>query len=383
MPSTAPLSIGALFISLLFPLTVVGVSYYLRLGLEVKLLTAVCRSAVQLFLAGYVLLGFVFSMRQPVWVMSYLLMMIMIASLEVTSRQLRTYAGHFRDSVICVFASGGLIGLVGSILVFTPVPWWEPAVFVPAAGMLIGNSISGPALAVDRLLSDVSDKRHESETRLAFGATSFEAVLPSVRSALSAALMPLINQMSVVGLVSIPGMMAGQLLGGSSPMVAAEYQMAILWLICAVTAVSTLVATHLACYHAVFKDSRLTTERITKRESKVEVEVALFRAIVRFLATVPKLAGTMRFGGFGSSRGIESAPVSSGEGVEMQAGQSYAKLSRAVESPSTHSMLHVSGDRSTAEVDVDIPSPPRFRAKAVWEEQLPFFRIFPLQSFCK
>ena len=71
--------------------------------------------------------------------------------------------------------------------------------------MIIGNSISGPAVAVDRLLADVADKRHESETRLAFGATRNEAMLPAMRSAILAAMIPNLNMMSVVGLVSIPG----------------------------------------------------------------------------------------------------------------------------------------------------------------------------------
>jgi putative ABC transport system permease protein len=71
--------------------------------------------------------------------------------------------------------------------------------------MIIGNSISGPAVAVDRLLADVSDKKHESETRLAFGATRSEAILPAMRAAVLAALIPNLNMMSVVGIVSIPG----------------------------------------------------------------------------------------------------------------------------------------------------------------------------------
>lgn len=95
----------------------------------------------------------------------------------------------------------------------------------------------------------MSEKKHESETRLAFGASQYEAVLPVVRTAVLAALLPNLNQMAVLGLVSIPGvssrlirrlvaplsitsatgMMTGQLLGGASPLVAAEYQMAIVW----------------------------------------------------------------------------------------------------------------------------------------------------------
>ena len=264
---SAPLSLPRLFFSLCVPLVVVVFSYKLKLQLEQKLLIATIRSIVQLFLAGYVLLGFIFASKSLVMVLLYLSMMISIAAVELTSRQVRTYDGHFRDSLTCICMSGGVIGIIGSIVVFNPVPWYEPSIFVPTAGMLIGNSISGPALAVDRLLSEIMDKRHEPEVRLAFGARSFEAVLPVIRASLSAALMPLINLMSVMGLVSIPGMMSGQLLGGSSPLIAAEYQMSITFLICGVTAISTYAGTQLALNHAVFDGHhRLTPERITKRK---------------------------------------------------------------------------------------------------------------------
>lgn len=262
-----PLSFLRLGLSLIVPLTVVVLSYALKLQLEVKLLVAIGRSVIQLFLAGSVLLGYIFASKSPITVLLYLIMMICIASVELTCRQVRTYHGHLYDSFVCIFLSGGLVGIFGAIVVFNPTPWYDPRVFIPTVGMLIGNSISGPALAVDRLLSEVTEKRHESEVRLAFGARSFEAVLPVVRASLSAALLPLINLMSIVGVVSIPGMMSGQILGGSLPLVAAEYQIAILFLICGITAVSTYAGTQLALNHAVFDEKhRLTPGRIYNRK---------------------------------------------------------------------------------------------------------------------
>lgn len=320
--SSNSLSALSLFLALLCPLSVVGLSYYLKLNIIRKILVSVSRTIIQLLLAGYVLLGFIFSMRSPVYVIGYLLLMVAIASIEVTSRQVRTYVGHYRDSFISVVMGGAFVGAYGSIIVFNPTPWWEPHVMVrltlkmhstvlisintavglqvPTAGMIIGNAISGPALAVDRyyvynnihiflvfvtnellrLLAEIADKRHEPETRLCFGATRFEAVLPTIRSAVLAALMPNLNQMAVVGLVAIPGMMTGQLLGGASPLVAAQYQMAILWLIFATAAFSTLSSMALAISHAVFDEQhRLTPERIVKVQGgKSSFEKVVFKA---------------------------------------------------------------------------------------------------------
>ena len=124
------LSLFNLFLALLCPLSIVWLSYYLKLNIETKILVSVARTIIQLLLAGYVLLGFIFSMRNPIYVIAYLLLMVGIASIEVTSRQARTYVGHFMDSCISVFVGGAIVGAYGSIIVFHPSPWWEPHVMV-------------------------------------------------------------------------------------------------------------------------------------------------------------------------------------------------------------------------------------------------------------
>lgn len=293
--ASAEISIWRLLLALIPPLAVSVISYQLNLQIARKILISIIRTIVQLLLAGYVLLSFIFDMRSPFIVMGYLVLMIFIAALEATARQVRTYPGHFWHSTVAILASGGVMGLYGSVIVYHPSPWWEPHVVVPTAGMIIGNAISGPALAVDRLLADVAEKRHESETRLAFGASRSESVLPTMRSAILAALLPNLNQMSVVGLVSIPGMMTGQLLSGSSPLVAAEYQMSILWLIFATAAISTYIGVSLAISQGLFdKDHRLTNGRVVKR-GKFSCEGFMYIAVKTALyGALKHLQGVVR-----------------------------------------------------------------------------------------
>jgi putative ABC transport system permease protein len=251
--------------SLLVALSGLVLSYHLKLGIEKKLSIALARAVVQLLLLGFVLLNFLFSMNSLPLVAGYLVAMLLIAATEVINRQVRSYDGHYIDALISCTVSGGFCGIYASVVVFNPTPWWNPRVFLPSSGMIIGNSVSGPSVAVDRLLSEVTEKKHETEVRLAFGATGFEALLPTVRAATLAALMPNLNMLSIVGVVSIPGMMTGQLLGGSTPIVAAEYQMAILFLITTTTVLSTYLAVMLAIKHAVLSpEQRLTSERILK-----------------------------------------------------------------------------------------------------------------------
>lgn len=268
-----------LIIALSLPLLVSFFSYVLKVRLEKKILIAVARTVIQLFLAGYVLLGFVFSMHNPIFVVAYLLLMSLIAAVEATSRQVRTYDGHFGDSLISVLIGGALFGIICSMLVFDPQPIWNPQVIIPTCGMIIGNVISGPSVAVDRFLAIVTEQKHEVETRLAFGSTAYEAVVPTLRACILAGLMPTLNQMSVVGIVSIPGMMTGQLLGGAPPLVAAEYQMIIFWIICACSTTSIYISLTLACYHStVDKFHRLTSglKIIKKTTPKVEIDMALW-----------------------------------------------------------------------------------------------------------
>lgn len=263
----APLPWYRLVLSSAAPLLVIAISYHLNLGINKTLLVAVVRSAVQLMLAGYVILSFIFSIKSITLSLLYLFCTMIIAAIEVTARQTRTYVGHFRDAVISVMIGGGIVGLYGSTVVFSPTPWWKPDVMIPTAGMIIGNAVSGPAVSVERLLAEVCEKTHEVETRLAFGASSFEAILPTVKASVAPALMPMVNSMAVVGLVSIPGMMVGQMLGGSSPLAAAEYQLAIFWLISGTVAFSTYVGVSLAVRHAVFdQNHRLTPHRVMTKE---------------------------------------------------------------------------------------------------------------------
>jgi ABC-type iron transport system FetAB permease component len=112
-------------------------------------------------------------------------------------------------------------------LVVRPQPWWEPQYLIPIAGMILGTSMTSAALAGDRLQADLAARREEVEARLALGFSGREAVQPLVRASLRASMIPTVNGMMTVGLVQLPGMMTGQILAGSSPLVAVRYQIVV------------------------------------------------------------------------------------------------------------------------------------------------------------
>ena len=130
-----------------------------------------------------------------------------------------------------------LVGCGGATFVFCGLvvrysPWYDPRYLIPLAGMIIGNSMNGASLAAERLAAEIRERREEVETAICLGATARQASTTAVRLAFSAALMPTMNTMAAMGIVSIPGMMTGQILSGTEPIIAVRYQIAIM---CAIT----------------------------------------------------------------------------------------------------------------------------------------------------
>ncbi len=304
-----------LVLSMTGPLFLLVLAYYLKINIAKNIFVGLVRSSLQLLFLGYILLNILFSLQSLILILAYFFMMISVAALETISRQQRTYDGHYFDSFRACLFGGGLMAIYGTLIIFHPSPWWLPQVIVPTCGMIIGNSVSAPAMAVERLLSEVTERTHELETRLSFGGTYYESILPIFRVAMQAALLPALNQLAVTGLVSVPGTMTGQILGGTPPLIAAEYQMAILYLIVTTMAFSSIVAVILAIRNAVFQlsEHRLTMNKIIKTK-KTEIDTQLYY-LLKLL--VEKVIGGWRYllGLFLSNQIIASTASSSSSSV--------------------------------------------------------------------
>lgn len=225
-------------------LVAIGLSAARGLGLERDLAMATVRTFVQLLAIGQVL-GFVFATASPAMILGILMLMLVVAAWTVAGRQRRP-THTLRALVLASLTIGcGLTLLLATELILQITPWYNPYYLIPLMGMVIGNSLNSATLAVERLESDLRSGRDQVEALLALGATSRQAARLPVRSAMKAAMIPIINSMMVVGLVSLPGMMTGQILGGSSPVVAIKYQVLIMYMIAFSTALTAFVLTGL------------------------------------------------------------------------------------------------------------------------------------------
>lgn len=159
-------------------------------------------------------------------------------------------------------------------------PFWVPQTFIPTMGMLLGNLLSGMAVALSSCLSSVSSNKEQIETYLAFGASRWEAGQSIAMEAVRLAMLPTINQMSVIGLISIPGMLSGQVLSGAPVMNAVRYQQIIMFMISASTALGVLGAVIFCIQVIIDGKDRLRPERIIPgRPSLFQDILSLFKAI--------------------------------------------------------------------------------------------------------
>ncbi len=146
-------------------------------------------------------------------------------------------------------------------LVVQPQPWYNPRVLLTLGGMLLGNSMTAVALVLNRYRSDVQAQREVVQARVALGASWREAVADQRRSAAHAALLPTVSGLLTVGLVSLPGMMTGQIIAGADPLQAVRYQIVVMFMLAAVVALATFIALELITRRARFEAPQATLAR--------------------------------------------------------------------------------------------------------------------------
>lgn len=239
MIATIELGPRELALTALLLLLNAGVAALLRLGLGQKILVASLRAVLQLGLLGLVL-TWVFRSEQPVVVLGLMTGMAVLAGFEAVRRIRYRVRGLVPLSLAVVLSSSMLITLYATQVVLQVEPWYEPRYLVPILGMILGNALNGVSLGLETSLSSFRRDRERVEMLLAHGATPREASRDVVREAVRVGMIPILNSMVAAGVISIPGMMTGQILAGEDPSAAAGYQVFVLFAIAAGVALGTL-----------------------------------------------------------------------------------------------------------------------------------------------
>lgn len=146
-----------------------------------------------------------------------------------------------------MFLSSYVMTLFCLLVILGPTPWYQPQYAIPLLGMLLGNTLNGVSLSLRYLEDAAQNQRPQILNRLMLGESPANACSRIRQEALNSAMIPTINSMAAAGIVSLPGMMTGQILAGVAPEIAVRYQILIFLLIAAGTGLGTWVATWLGC----------------------------------------------------------------------------------------------------------------------------------------
>jgi putative ABC transport system permease protein len=247
------LELNLINFALIYVLLIIIIAVMKRSGIDqTKTLMVAClRMTVQLVLAG-LLLTVVFENPSP-WITSlYVLIMILFASYLVISKN-RWLNRKFKTYVILAIGSSGISVLLYFILIVMNADVFNPQYAIPLAGMIVGNSMTGMALGLKAFSTELTNSSDRIEALLNIGAEPKRIMNPFVNKAVEFAMMPTINSMLGMGIISLPGMMTGQILSGTSPTVAVLYQIAILIAISVAVCMTVFIALNLG-YRTLYNE---------------------------------------------------------------------------------------------------------------------------------
>lgn len=226
-------------------LVVLGILKKCKINQTKLLIVASIRMTVQLVLAGFVL-TYIFKHPHPIFTVGYLVLMSGFSVYTVLSRN-KSLNKQFKIVVGVSLATTGLAIVVFFITVVVEVDLFNPQYTIPISGMIMGNAMTGISLGLKTFNETIKTERAKIDTLLNIGATPKKILTPFVNTALETALLPTLNSMLGMGIISLPGMMTGQILSGTLPTTAILYQIAIIIAITAVTCLAVFCSLFFGC----------------------------------------------------------------------------------------------------------------------------------------
>lgn len=244
----------ALFsLTLLIP---IFINWQYKLGLMQEMGVAVIRMAVQLILVG-LYLEFVFQTNSLLLNLLWLTVMISVGSKAIISKAKLPTRLLFMPVLTGLLVGLSPLVLLLSTAIIQPTPLYSAQYLIPLSGMLLGNSLSGNIVALQNLYGAFEQRKTEYEAAISLGASPKYASAPFIREAMQKALAPILASMATTGIVTLPGMMTGQILGGTSPIIAIKYQMIILIAIFVMMSISITLSLQLSLKRTITKEGQI------------------------------------------------------------------------------------------------------------------------------
>jgi putative ABC transport system permease protein len=241
MNKVIDLTIWQVAIAYIFVLIVIAIVRIRKINKEKEIIISSIRMTLQLILTGYILV-YIFENPSP-FITTGIIFLMEVFSIFTIFKKFKGKLSNPLKRIIAISMSVGTLSCLVYFLfmVVRISPWYSPQYFVPIAGMLIGNSMTGISLGIKSLIEGMSTQKSLIEEALILGATPQEASRNIINSTFDAAIMPTINSMVGMGIVFLPGMMTGQILSGTSPTTAIAYQIAIMLGILGAVALTVII----------------------------------------------------------------------------------------------------------------------------------------------
>lgn len=241
MNTGATVNVSSILIASSLVLFSLVFSYYQKLKLEKETIISVIRAVVQLIIVGYIL-NYIFGLKNPIFTTLLLAFMTFNAAYNAAKRG-KSIKNGLLISFVSI-ASGTILTL--SILVFSGAIKYEPYQIIPVSGMIISNAMVALGLCYKQISADFKNKREEVETKLALGGDILPSSIEIIRDSIRTGMLPTIDSAKTLGIVSLPGMMTGLILAGTSPVVAVRYQIIVTFMLLSTTAISSFIACYLS-----------------------------------------------------------------------------------------------------------------------------------------
>ena len=210
------IDIWGLIAALVMVAIAAGISETMRMGVGRTLLWSACRALLQLCAMGFIM-EYVIRSNNP-WLVLLLVAFMLIAAVQITLSRAKGVPKGLAGPVFLSLVVTMLIMIsLVTELIIRPQPWYAPQLVVPLTGMLLGNTVSALAVGLSRFFESMKERRDEVDTLLALGATTWEAARPSIVSSIRLGLLPTTASLASAGIVTVPGMMAGQIIAGGNP----------------------------------------------------------------------------------------------------------------------------------------------------------------------
>ena len=234
----------SLLISVSLMLIVAIIGLLNKLGITKNVLLGTVRSFAQLTVMGYVL-GWIFDLEKWYLTVLMLLIMLIFATYDSYKRIDFRLGSTFPCCLIAMVAGTAFPLAFMFYIVLRITPWYNPQYVIPISAMVISNTMTAISICLNTFGNELRLRRFEVETKLSLGANRGKALEVIRKSAIKAGLIPTINALMVLGIVKLPGMMTGQILGGVAPVESVKYQLLIMYMISSATAVSLFVLVYL------------------------------------------------------------------------------------------------------------------------------------------